>query len=666
MLKRVTSQGKSTYALLVLALGGIGLALFVALSEAAGWPFLARPIEKYLTQTLNRQVSFSTGDFEIRFLGGVNLKIGKLIVAAPQWSKAESMIDAQGIELSFRYADLWAAYKGKTLRVERLLAANLQSHLERRADGRVSWQLREVISTPPRLPLFNYFEVGNGSLKYSDEMLTLGFNATFSAAAKEKVLNVNGSGQYKGLPLRFKLSSSDTLPWEANEIGKPRIGLAIEANIGQAIFKFNGSAPEVTSLNDVSGKYTISGPSLASVGDPVGVTLPSTSAFRASGLLVKSIGDWNVVVSDMHIGSSQLSGAFKFNKALGKNKLSGRLSGSNLKLTDLGPAIGRNVGEIQTKQNKKKKQAGKVLPTRPFDLAALRVMDANVLIDIREVDLNTPLLEPLRPLKAHLQLIAGVLTISSIQANTAKGSIRGNLALDGRTQKALWTAALNWQDIRLEQWLKLARNNGLPPYVSGQLNGNTKLSGEGKSTAEILASLQGSAKAQLKNGSVSHLLIEAAGIDVAQAIGVFMKGDDALLISCAITDLVVEKGIFKPRLMVVDTKDSAVWIDGSLSLATESLDLKAVVAPKDFSPFALRTPVFITGTFSEPKISLDKATLGAKLGGALLLGLINPIAALIPFIDFGDKEGAQTATQGCLTLARKAATQTGVKIKKPR
>lgn len=68
--------------------------------------------------------------------------------------------------------------------------------------------------------------------------------------------------------------------------------------------------------------------------------------------------------------------------------LSGTLGGSKLLLTDLGPAFGAVPGATIKP---------KVLPSRPFDLASLLVMYADVLIDVKYVDLNTSFLEPLRP-----------------------------------------------------------------------------------------------------------------------------------------------------------------------------------------------------------------------------------------------------------------------------
>ena len=329
-------------------------------------------------------------------------------------------------------------------------------------------------------------------------------------------------------------------------------------------------------------------------------------------------------------------------------------------VANAGPVNTNSVEVVQTKTNAKPRREPrakpntksdskpnvKVLPSRPFDLQALRAMDANVLIDISDVDLNTRLLEPLRPLRMHLQLVGGVLTLSDLQARTAQGELAGLVRLDGRNTPALWNAKLRWSGVRLEQWIKQVRANGAPPWVSGRLNGTAQLQGQGKSTAEILASLKGSVRSELLGGTVSHLAVEAAGLDVAQGLGILFKGDDALPVQCGVADLAVDAGSFKPRLMVVDTTDSSVWVDGSLSLASEALDLRLVVYPKDFSPLALRTPLRVKGSFAKPEISLEKAPLARKLGASVLLGLLNPLAALIPLIDVGDAKAAADAGAG--------------------
>jgi uncharacterized protein involved in outer membrane biogenesis len=315
-----------------------------------------------------------------------------------------------------------------------------------------------------------------------------------------------------------------------------------------------------------------------------------------------------------------------------------------LNLADLGPAVGAVEGVADAARTR---PGAKLLPTRPFDLAALRAMDADVHIAIQHVDANTRLLEPLRPFNAHLLLTGGLLTLSEIEARTGQGQLGGTLALNGQGDSAHWVAALHWDGVQLAQWIRQTRKAGLPPYVSGQLKGHATLQGNGRSTAEILATLQGDIGASVDGGSVSHLLLELGGLDLAESLGVWAQGDRALALDCAVADLAVDKGVLRPRVLVLDTSDSTVWVDGTLSLASEALDLRAVVAPKDFSLLTLRAPLHIGGTFASPQLAVDPQKLGLKLGGAVLLGLLNPLAAMLPLLDPGSTDAARQNSADC-------------------
>ncbi len=89
-----------------------------------------------------------------------------------------------------------------------------------------------------------------------------------------------------------------------------------------------------------------------------------------------------------------------------------------------------------------------------------------------------------------------------------------------------------------------------------------------------------------------------------------------------------------------------------MSLRTEALDLRAVVSPKDFSPLTLRTPVQVRGTLGDPAVSLDFGKLAGKAGAAALLSLLNPLAAMIPFIDPGAGKEARQAGAECAALVK--------------
>ncbi|MCX7275757.1 MAG: AsmA family protein [Burkholderiales bacterium] len=653
----------------------------VALGEWWGWPFLAAPLQRMLGDSMQRRVVLAPQGFQIRFVGGLRLQTPLLEVAAPEWSKTPHMLLAQDLALELRYLDLWRAYQGQPLRIQSLQARTLDSDLERLADGRASWQFGPAQpATKPsnrlaQLPLFGHLQVDQGAVRVNDAPLGLALKAQLSLAPSRaaqaegpvaSVLQLQGNGRYRNLPLKLEVQSSGVLPSELGAAPTLPVSLALDLSVGRAKIHFKGRAADVLQPRDFQGNFNVQGPSLAAVGDPLGVTLPTTSAFRTTGAIARKGTTWSVVVGDATVGTSSLNGAFTYETARPVPLLAGRLGGKRLQLADLGPVVGTTPATMAASEDASvtvpaTRGKGRVLPNRPFDLAAMRVMDANVLIDIQQVDLNSRLLEPLQPLSGHLQLQAGLLTLQNMVARTAQGQVMGAFSLDGRADEALWKTDLRWSGVQLDHWLRQTRDEGQPPYVSGQLQGQAQLQGKGRSTAEILASLQGQLRMDLRNGAVSHLGVELLGLDLARSLGVWIKGDDALPVSCAVADLTAAGGVFRPKVMVVDTDNSTVWTEGSLSLASETMDLRLVVSPKDFSPLALRTPIRVSGSFSKPDVSLEKGPLGLKAASAVLLGLINPFAALIPLMDLGDSEKAQQGAAGCQGLRQR----TTALVKKP-
>jgi uncharacterized protein involved in outer membrane biogenesis len=344
--------------------------------------------------------------------------------------------------------------------------------------------------------------------------------------------------------------------------------------------------------------------------------------------------------------------------------LAGRLTGSRLMLADLGPTIGVPV---RGPEERPATRTGRVLPDRPFDLPSLRAMDAKVLIDIEHLDAGVRWLEALEPVHAMLLLQGGVLRLDELQAGIGPGRFAGALQFDGRADTALWTATLAWRGVPLEQWLRLPRPGEAPPYVSGQLAGNLRLAGEGRSTSAILGSLRGGMTLKLSAGSISHLAVEAAGLDLAEALGTVLAGDDALPVQCAVADLRAEQGLVRPRVLVLDTRDSTIWVDGSISLASERLDLRVAVSPKDQSPLALRSPLRLKGSLAEPVVSIEASPIATRALAAGLLALINPLAALLPFIDTGDSAEAERGAADCRVLSARlgAPGQQGAAARMP-
>ena len=693
------------------------LMVAIGVCEAIGWPFLVAPVQQRLAKLLDRRVVLGSdpdtaSGVRIGLIGSVRVRADSIEIGAPEWSDAPYMLLARDARMTLGYLDLWRVYRGQTLNIRDLEAGTLDANLSRRADGRASWQFgrkhaREGAheASPPT---FGRLVVGDGHVQYADEILPADIDARFSLsdgsaraapagvpavsfapasgaevgsgavnaaasdargiviraggaaggasaptaesvrlAAGESGMRLKATGHYRKLPLRIDLRTAGVLGFLDDGEDAKSQPLSLRALIGRTDLAFDGTTRNPLHFTGLKGRFRLSGRSLANVGDALGITLPTTPPFRTHGTLVKESDVWKAVFEDATIGSSRLYGAFTYDHRPKVPLLAGRLAGQRLLLADLGPAVGTpppGSGSAKT---------GHLIPDKHFDLPSLRAMNANVIIDIGTFDPGTDVIEPLRPARAHLLLADGVLTIADFEGVTAQGRLAGYLQLDGRNDKALWTADLRLRDVNLAQWLRLKRPESAPPYLSGKLDALAEVKGSGRSTAEILGSLDGDVRAHMRGAAISHLAVEAAGIDVAQALGVMVKGDDALPIKCNVADLDVKNGVARPKVFVVNTHDSTIWIDGPVSLRDETLDLKLVVAPKDFSPLTLRTPVHVTGTFSAPKVSLDVGKLAGKAGAAALLALLNPLAAIVPFIDPGSDKRAAEADAECAALVHR-------------
>lgn len=693
------------------------LVVAVVACEAAGWPFLVGPVQSRLAAVLDRRVVFGTDadrGVRIGLLGRVDVAAASIEIGAPRWSQRPAMVTAKDARLGLGYWDLYRAWRGDALHVRSLEAAELDVAIERLADGRASWQFgkrapAEPGDRPAALPTFGKLRVGDGHLSYDDVILPAAIDARFalddgsrasgaavataasapssaapaSASASssarghdragivvraggaagsgasaprvvlapgESGLVLKATGTYrKNLPVRIDLRTAGVLRY-FDDASDPQ-PLRLEARIGRAELMFDGSTTDPLRLRGLKGTFSVSGPSLAAVGDPLGITLPTTPAFRTRGTIAKDRELWNAVFDTAEIGSSRMNGMFTFDRRPKVPLLSGKLGGSRLVLADLGPVVG--AASEGGSEAAPKRAAGRVFPDRKFDLPSLRAMDANVLVDIAMFDPGTTIIEPLRPVRGHILLAGGVLTIADFEGATAKGRIVGHLQLDGRTDTAKWTADLRALGIDLAQWLKIRRGEGAPPYLTGRMDALVKVTGQGRSTADILGSLQGDVRAHLRDATISHLAVEAGGLDIGQALGLLVsRGDRGLPILCNVADLDIAGGVAKPKVFVVNTRDSTIWIDGTVSLKTEAMDLRAVVSPKDFSPLTLRTPIRVRGTLSNPAVSVDAGKLLGKAGAAGLLALLNPLAAIIPFIDPGAKEDARKAADQCRALTR--------------
>ena len=665
-----------------LALGAGLVVALLAAAEFSGWVFLRGPLQAQLSRSLGTPVQIDA-PFALRLFWRPRAQIAALQITGPAGDAAAStLLDAQGLRIEWRWRDVWRWQAGAPLRIEGLQAQHLRAAWQRDAQGAANWPRASALAaaeaTAPPLPQIGWLQVHDGRIDIDDVPTRTRLEVQLDGEEREgaeAAFRMTARGSYRGLPLALRLHSGAMRPLLTDGDGRSAqddVPLSVEGRVGATTLRFVGQAAALAADRRLRGHLQLRGPSLASVAEPLGLTLPQTPPFALDGRLAHADGLWQLRVTRAAIGGSLLEGEFQLDPRAQPVRLQGRLGGPRLRWSDLGPAVGADEPPAAR---------DRVLPQREFDLPSLRAMDADVQVAIDELDFGSQALAPLHDLRTRLQLQGGVLQLQQLSAEVAGGRFRGNSQLDATVEPARWDASLRFNGIDVARWIaglrqpvagarsepaapvaaaraasprsRAARptSTTAPPTLTGTLRGGLQVSGRGRSTAQILGSLDGRVQVALRDGALSHLATEALGLDVAQALGVLLRGDRPLPLSCALLDLGVQRGVAQLLHGSVENADTAMQVEGRVDLGEERLALRMTARPKDVSPFSLRAPVTVGGHFVAPEVGVEMGPVAARIAGAAVLGAaVAPLAALLPFIDLG----ADDIAEGC-ALPRPAA-----------
>jgi AsmA family protein len=418
----------------------------------------------------------------------------------------------------------------------------------------------------------------------------------------------------------------------------------VDLRIGDTRIAVVGTLSDPAHLAALDLRLWLQGRSMAQLYDITGVPLPETPPFATDGRLIAQLKGGPMVFRYENftgrVGGSDLNGTLVYQQQSPRPLLSGTLVSNVLELSDLGPVIGADSRASRRQRGDTSTQpAGKVLPVEEFRTDRWKTLDADVRFTGRRILRSKAL--PISDLYTHLILDDGTLTLDPLRFGVAGGSLSGTIRLDGSADPLAGRFSIAARHLRLKQLFPTFA----PMQTSlGEVNGDAALSALGNSPARLAATSNGELKLLVNDGAISNLLLEAAGLNVANVVYNRLFGDKTTRINCAAADVVVSNGVAAPRIFALDTEDALINVDGKIDLRSEDLDLTIRPHTKGFRIFSLRSPLYVSGTFARPKVGLDIPALALRGGAMIGLALINPFAALIPLLapsNVGDSPCAQ-------------------------
>ncbi len=618
-----------------LILAAVATAL-IALFLLFDWNWFKGPLE--------RQVQARTGR-EFRIDGNLDVRLGRVTTVSADalhlgnaaWSKEPTMAAARRAELDI---EIWPLLRGD-IRIPGIRLIEPRLRLETGPDRRGNWDFGPGGDTDIR---FHRLWVRDGRLQYLDAVRKTDIDIRLdSVAAPEPQgapsVAIEGGGHWTGES--FHLQGHAASPLALRDAGEPyRIDLRAQAGPTRAHAR--GTLLDPLRLRTFDLKLRLAGRDLQDLYPLLGIALPPTPPYQLDGRLTRAGNVWRYDGFAGKVGDSDLAGTASVTVGRARPLFAANLVSRRLDFDDLAGFVGASpqagAGETSNAEQKaeaaRQRAQARVLPDTPYDLTKLRAMDADVRWKAHRI--NAPKL-PLDDMDAHLRLDGGLLQLDPLNFGVAEGDIRSTIRMDARTDTIRTRADIAVRRLNLGQLFPDAE---ITRTAIGRIGGDVAITGTGNSVAQILGSADGDIALGMGQGRISNLLMELAGLDVAESLKFLLTRDKTVPVRCAFGDFAVRDGVMHARSLAFDTTDTLIVGKGDISLKEETLDLELRPRPKDRSILALRSPLVVGGTFRDPSFRPDFKRLGLRGATALALGSIAPPAALLATLELGPGEDA--------------------------
>jgi len=621
------------------ALKWIGIAVLtlivlLALFVSFGLNTLKGPVSRMVSDATGRELVIEGDIRTVWSWVHPRFRVERVRFANAEWAQEEHMFTADAVEASVSVLPL---LRGKVvipdLHLEKPVVA-----LEQDEEGRKNWVMeKEPEKKEESRVHIERLTLDQGRLRYDDAGREIHLQSELSTDETGVVFAVNGN--YQGNDLVAVGHSGHVLSIRDDATPFP---LKAQAEIGDTKAQVDGEITGLVGLKGINMQVELAGKSLEELYWIVNVAMPATPAYRTSGRLVREGDVIRYENFTGKVGESDIAGTLQVDLKGERPVMTGDLHAKTLNLADLGMVVGAD----------QPREKG-VLPDAPFSPERWDSVDADV--TIKAGTIKRPEQLPIENLSARIQMKDRVLSLNPLQFGIAGGRLAGPIRLDGTKDTIRADVRMRIEQLQLAKLFPtLKQNQG----STGEMTGLIEIVGHGNSVGQMLGSANGKIGVFMDGGQISRFMMELVALDLWDAARVKLKGDETIGIRCAIADFGVKNGLMETNAFVFDTSVVLVEGGGVINLKNEEMNLKLDPKPKDSSIASLNSPLYVRGTFGKPQVSPDVGKLAAKGLGAIVMGVINPVLAVLPL--FKKSEG-QDSNCGQLIAAATRKTEQATK-----
>ena len=543
-----------------------------------------------------------------------NVKLEGIEVANAKWGKAPYMLKVDQVDFDIQ---LWPLLGGNLV-LPRLVLRRPEVQVERGDKEQLNWSMDEtpVVTGAAKAlepdnrfdaPVIGKLEISDGKLGYRDPKRKLELDGTVSTATgkAEDAAELSLKGKLESQQLEVRFAGGSVLMLRDTERPYP---LDLDVSFGGTKLKMKGTVQDPFKWTGANVDLALSGPNLSEIYPLLGIPGPPTPPYTITGKLERGPGLWKFVQSKWRVGESDLTGEVTVDEGRKPPFLTAKLVSQKLVFEDLAPLVGAtparktNVSPKQAQTRAQLEASGDLFPNVPLQVEKMRAMNMDVTLDAKRV-IAPPWL-PVQALAFRVLIQDGNATVKPITLSVmGGGTIAGEMGIDARTDDPKVKANLQATDIELKNFFRQSRYFDA---TQGKIQGRLALVGNGRSLAHVMGSANGYMAFALGGGSVSSLMVSLAGLQIFDALVLYVTGDNRIPIKCAVGRLNLQQGNVVFDRTLLDTQKSVLHVKGQLSLKSQALNAEVDSDPKSFDLLDLHGAVMIQGKLRSPQVSLGR------------------------------------------------------------
>ncbi len=426
-------------------------------------------------------------------------------------------------------------------------------------------------------------------------------------AGAGQAVSVALEGVLRRLPFSLRLSG-DTLANLAAGRETERWPVAVSGHVAGLTFDTKGVVMRPFAEQDFDLSFTLTGEDIDTLDPLLDVDLPTRGPYRLAGRFVKTDNVYRLVELDISLEDDHSTGSLTLKTDGPRPHITAKLVADKFHLEDFIEDVDETIGDPDDKR---------LFADFAIPVDALRAVDVDVDFDVTHVLGGVT---DIGDISLKVKLKNGHLNVSLFEAVLAGGQISSNLDLDARTTPPVVSLQVAVKDLDYGHLLDVLDVKDIVGKGDIEIN----LIGRGATLHSLLGQLNGNVEFVSEAGRIQRGDIDLWAADlVTTMLSPKWQREKSTELNCLVARFDVTDGVARTSPILLDTTRITVAATGTLDLGTERLDMKLIPAPKKASFISLATPVKLTGTLTEPKVSITKKSKATTFG-KILLPFVNP------------------------------------------